>query len=558
MIVLGISDNHDSGAAIVKDGALVAAVNQERIDRVKGSSAFPFDAIDEVMRISGVKTGEVDHIAVGTGFTPSAILRAAPAFHRNAKVGGQFSPLLHGYILYQSAIRATNTQDFELSICKRIIRHKLKSRRLQNVPITLTDHHTAHSEGAYRTQQHDRCLVFTLDAMGDGTTATVSLGQDGQLSQIWRQNGLASVNTFYSRVTQKLGFIANRHEGKVTGMAALATAPIDLVKEMTSLVYFRGDGFSSVSPIKVAHQNDSFWSKLDSYTREEVAASAQLVLEEAVTKWIGHWVKKAKCADIALSGGLFANVKLNQRIAAISTVRSLWVMPHMGDGGLAAGAAMAIGNVKPSLLDTALLGPEYSVRDMYMAIGRGELPQEKPLDPAMRAAQVIADGGVVGCFQGQMEWGPRALGARSIIASPKDSTINDTLNKRLSRSEFMPFAPIIRAEDSDKYLASNTVAFNSSRFMTVSMDATQQLRQDAPAAVHVDNTARPQLVDMTNSPHLYQLLCALEQLGQPPVAINTSFNLHEEPIVCTPSDAVRAFKKASLEALWMGPFFVET
>ena len=225
MIILGIADNHDSGAAVVIDGRLVSAVNQERIDRTKHSGAFPWGAIDEALSIAGVRERDVDRIVVGTAFTPSAALRAMPARHAAAKQGGQFSKWLHRYIVYQSALRGAGMHTFEVDACRRILIRKLGARPFVKASVELMDHHRAHAEGAYRTQSRSECLVLTVDAMGDGTTATVSVGKNGQLDRVWRQSGLASINTFYSRVTEKLGFTALRHEGKVTGLAAYVEPP---------------------------------------------------------------------------------------------------------------------------------------------------------------------------------------------------------------------------------------------------------------------------------------------------------------------------------------------
>jgi len=309
MIVLGIADNHDSGAAVVINGQLLSAVNQERVDRVKSSGAFPWGAIDAALDLAGVKAREVDRIAVGTGFTPSALLRALPGLHSGAKTGGQWSPLLHAYVVYQSILRGTGLHTLEVDASARILKRRLAARPFRDPELVLLDHHRTHAQGAYRTQPRSRCLVLTLDAMGDGTTATASLGNHGQLDLLWRQSGLASVNTFYSRITEWLGFTAIRHEGKVTGLAAYATAPVALLDHLRGRLSFSRGRFSRAPICRFERRDDPFWSVLGRYAREEVAAAAQQVLEEASTAFVRHQIAATGCGHIALAGGVFANVK---------------------------------------------------------------------------------------------------------------------------------------------------------------------------------------------------------------------------------------------------------
>lgn len=566
MIVLGIADNHDSGAAVVIDGELVSAVNQERIDRVKNSGAFPWGAMDAALEAAGITERDVDRIVVGTGFTPSTFLRALPGLHHGAKEGGQFSPLLHAYVVYQTALKATGLHTVEVDTSTRLLERKLRAGRpFTNAHIHVMDHHRAHAEGAYRTQPHDHCLVLTVDAMGDGTTATASIGRDGQLDRLWRQGGLASVNSFYSRVTQILGFKPNRHEGKITGLAAYVPPPPALVAHMQTKVAFKAPGFTRLSSRRTERPDDPFWSEVARWSREEVAAAAQHVLEQAVVQFVQHWVGETGCRNVALAGGTFANVKLNQRINDTGVVDHLWVFPHMGDGGLAAGAALGDVGAAPRLIPHAAWGPSFSRRDMHKALDRGEVAHpdlaSKPVDgipgDVARVADLLAQGKVVARFSGRMEWGPRALCQRSVLARAHDPSINQWLNDKLQRSEFMPFAPVVRAEDAPKYFEGYESAENAARFMTCCFDVTDLFKEHAPAAVHVDGTARPQLVDKETLPDLHAVLTRLGALTGAPVLINTSFNLHEEPIVCTPSDAVRAFQQARLDGLWMGPFVAE-
>jgi len=565
MIILGIADNHDAGAAVVADGELISAVNQERIDRIKHSGAFPWGAIDAALDAAGLRPRDVDRIVFGTAFTPSAALRALPALHQSRKDDGQFSPLLHAYIVYQSALRRSGLHELEIDACRSILSKRLQERRFDGAELHLMDHHEAHAQGAFRTQHRDPCLVLTVDAMGDGTSATAWVGQAGELELRFRQSGLACVNTYYSRITELLGFKPNRHEGKITGLAAYAEPPAELLEHLRQRFRFVGPGFLRMHPTRIDRPDDPFHRGILRWTREEVASAAQRVLEEMVTAFVRYHVKQTGLRDLAVAGGIFANVKLNQRIAELPEVDSLWVMPHMGDGGLAAGAALGSAGATPRRLAHACLGPTFGRRDCSKALERAQLPREEvasrqTLDgvpgDVERVAAVIAGGGAVGRFHAAMEWGPRALGHRSVLAPATDPAVNEWLNERLSRSEFMPFAPVVRAEDAPGYFVGLDKADDAARFMTVCFDCTDTFKKLAPAAVHVDGTARPQVVSASSDPDLHALLTRVGELTGVPVLINTSFNLHEEPIVCTPDDGVRAFVQAKLDALWMAPYVV--
>lgn len=555
MIILGIADNHDAGAALVIDGVLVGAVNQERVDRIKNSSAFPWGAIDQLMTTHGVAYADVDHIVFGSTFTPSAILKQFPHFHQGAKSNGQFSPMLHGYLLYQSALRKGNLHRIEVNLCRQIAERTLKQRPFQNYTLSMLDHHQCHAEAAYRTQDKDTCLVLTLDAMGDGLSATAWRGEGARLHPLWNQSGMSAMSMFYSRVTEILGYKPLRHEGKITGLAALAEAPTALVEHFQQAVRFENGRFNRVNIWKPSTQSDVFWSKCADYSPAEVASAAQLVLERNMCAFVEHWVQQTGLSDVVVGGGVFANVKMNQRLVALDCVDSLWVLPHMGDGGLAVGAALKIAEASPTALPNVYLGFEAPRTDVYKALKRNNL--EYSAADLERIADVLCNGGVVARAGGKMEWGPRALGNRSILAVPNDHTLNDRLNARLQRTEFMPFAPLIRDVDVEKYFTNTEKVGTALRFMTVCTPTTKLFQQYCPAAVHVDWTARPQVLDRQTNPELYDLLTLIEARIGHGVLINTSFNMHEEPIVCTANDAVRAFVASDLEGLWIGDSWAE-
>ena len=558
MLTLGLSDNHDASAAICEDGRLIAACGQERIDRIKNSGSFPWGAIDAVLDASGKRYRDVDQIVVGTAFTPSWLLRKFPRFHHDKKAAnGQFSYLLNAYILYQVGLTKLNAQGLELRLCQNLFEKKMQNRGFDKARVVLMDHHAAHAHSAYRSQSQDEVLVLTIDAMGDGISTSVWRGKNGNIERLFAQSGMAAINTYYSRVTEWLGFKANRHEGKITGLAAYAQTPTELKEHFAKQLRFVGPGFSRQNYFKRQTPTDSFYRVLEKYSREEVAAALQDNLEDAVTALVRHWIDKTGVSHIAVAGGTFANVKMNQRIAQMPEVDSLWVYPNMGDGGLAAGAAMVGSKMRPQAMESAYLGPTASNNEMIRAISRAGLSKKKPKNRAKAIAKLLAQGKVVAHFNGAMEWGPRALGNRSLLVRPDDPSINDWLNQRLDRTEFMPFAPIVRAEKAADFFVGLHKAEEAARFMTVCFDCTDNFKDQAAGVVHVDGTARPQIVHKKDNPELDAILVEFEKQTGLASLVNTSFNLHEEPIVCTPHDAIRAWQGGKLDALAMGPFLVE-
>jgi len=556
--ILGFADNHDSSAAVVVDGKVVAACGQERIDRVKNSGAFPWGAIDAVLDQAGLRYRDIDRVVCGSAFTPSFLLRRFPELHKQRKQGGgQFSYALNLYFAYQSALRNSGLHGLEVEACRKLLADRLEERPFQVTRVDMVDHHTAHAEAAYRTQPRSRCLVVTVDAMGDGQSVTVRSGQDGHLTLLYGQSGLAAINTYYSRTTEYLGFKPNRHEGKITGLAAYAQPPDALLDHYRGLLHFVGPGLSTLNMLARHGPQDAFYRVLERYSREEIAAALQQVLEEALTDLAAHWVAQTGIADVAVCGGVFANVKLNQRIAQLSCVDSLWVYPNMGDGGLAAGGALAAAAPAPKALDTLYLGPSYKQNEIARELNIAGLRPKKPKDLARQVAQLLADGKVVARCAGSMEWGPRALGNRTLFYRPDDPSVNDWLNKRLNRTEFMPFAPCVLAEDAEELFEGYAKAPQAARFMTVCFDAKPPMAALGRGVVHIDGTARPQVVHAEDNPEVHDILRHFRELTGLPALINTSFNLHEEPIVCSPFDAIRAWKQGGLDALAIGPYLVQ-
>ncbi len=557
MRVLGISDNHNAGAALVIDGELRAAVNEERILRQKNALAFPTNAIAEVLRIGKLRPSQIDLIVIAGDITPSFLLRCLPQLHQGAKnQSGQFGVLFSAYTYYQVAARALG---FPYALDRRLSR-SLLTRRLRGMgfacAVRMRDHHLAHAETAFLCGPFDRALVITADAMGDGVTASVRVGHpDGRLETLHEQSGLAALNPYYSRVTQILGFIPNRHEGKVTGLAAYGD-PEKLAPYFRRSLTTRNGRFSGLgNPFR--HTRHFGWYRhLISESKEDVAAACQGVLEDAVTEFVDYWVMRSGLRDVALAGGIFENVKLNQRVRELPSVNRVSIFPNMSDGGLAAGAALGAALARPRPLPTPYLGPSYDEAEIRVALDKHGLSYTQPRDLADAMAALLEQGEVVPRFTGAMEYGPRALGNRTIYFRPDDPSVNDWLNDQLGRSEFMPFAPAVLERAADKCFVGVSGARFTARFMNMCFDCTEYMRKVGSGCVHVDGTARPQIVRQADNPDMHALISAYEKRTGVPVLINTSFNMHEEPIVMTPTDAVRAYLDGGFKYLAIGPFLV--
>ena len=429
-------------------------------------------------------------------------------------------------------------------------------------PVHVIEHHTAHAASAYYGSGWDRCYVVTADGWGEDASATVWDSNDGIGKRIGLTYTFDSLGYFYGSITKALGFRPHRHEGKVLGLAAYCTAP-ESYPEIARMVDCRPDQLRFIGRMEYGlyrphYENPRLEQYVAGFPREDVAAAAQIRLEEVVAQLVdalpGDDIK------IALAGGIFANVKLNQRVAERPRVADVYVFPNMGDGGLSVGAAWHVHHqltgARPEPFGGALLGYEIGTDEIVRELQAGGLDYSEQNDIGTKTAELLGANHVVVRVAGKMEYGPRALGNRSILCHASDPSINDWLNKRLQRSEFMPFAPATLAEHADDCYENIGKARDAARFMAITYDCKPSMREACPAAVHIDGTARPQIVDKAMYPGLHAILTRYCDLTGKTSVINTSYNMHEEPIVCSANEAVRAFKQSGLPYMALGNFLV--
>lgn len=563
MYILGISEiDNDAGAVLLKDSQVVCAANEERFSRIKQHQGFPHRAVEWILKYSGLRLDQIDAMAVA---------KADPAV--NPELFYRVRDLLLKYDYFSKDDPASFlTKCLNLAINKyrnarRSIKlagkmsHEIHEWAVKNgceKKIVHIPHHYAHAACAYWASGFDRALAVTIDGQGEGITSQIYLVQSGEFELLKETYVPDSLGVFYAAVTKALGFIPARHEGKVTGLAAYATADPKLLKEVRRLAFNTPDSsgfrapsvYGSYFKIKILAKR---------YGREQMAACFQQVLEEVAVAYISYYFKRHKIENVVFAGGVAANVKLNQRIHSIPGVKNIFIFPHMADGGLGYGAAQIYyrarsGDKKVCPIQDVYWGPEYSKEEIEAVLKKYGVRYRYSDEIEKEIVDILIQDKVVAHFYGRMEFGPRALGNRSILYPTTNPKVNDWLNRQLKRSEFMPFAPVTLAHQAGRCYKNFAGAEFAARFMTVTMDCTEEMKRLSPAVVHVDGTARPQLITEALHPRFYRILSEYYKRTGIPSLVNTSFNMHEEPIVCSPEDAVRSFLQGNLDSLAIGPF----
>ena len=548
---LGLNYNggHDSSIAIVApDGRPTFACSLERFSRWKQDGRFP----DQLLTL--VNFERISACALPF-YAPDAIPRGPS--------GQEFHAVLHGIAGYPL--------------------HELPDafyRRLNEVPVAkqYVGHQIAHAAAAYYCSGFEEATILTYDAgqyncpwFGGVFDAH---GPSLRPIEYFPSRTNAKIASLYAVVTGLLGFTPRKHEGKVTGLAAFAEPKSVVVRIVCDLLTERyveveasarwSYAFHDTKPPQMGLDLERAARLKELFlgaTQAEVAAALQYVTEEHVLD-IARAIKgTAHTHNLCLSGGLFATVKLNQRLHELWD-GDVFIAPPMGDDGTALGAALYAAFRSPNATfpleprPTMYLGPSFTSYRARDVLNKDGVEFAHVEAPAKTLARLLADGKVVAVFREAMEFGPRALGHRSILAPATRTDMNDWLNRKLHRTEFMPFAPITRIEDADLEYVGWRGAERSAEFMTVTFDVTDHLRKACPAVVHVDGTARPQLVRREVDPFLHELLTEYHALTGLTSLVNTSFNIHEEPIVCTPEEALSGFFQAQLDYLYLEGYLV--
>lgn len=603
MRVVGISPlDKNTYVCLMEDGKIIAAMGEERFSRQKMHAGFPHLALQELFTRYQLTPADIDHVAYAffDAQTEARLMRESQQRYQEKMKKASSADLFKKFrslpayppksfhipglpeeklymkkpwymdLFYTLASKldpfgkAVQQRYFDQWIESAVADHAHYQKELEqglekfglDGKLVRFDHHLCHSANAYYTSGFDEALIVTLDGYGSGLAGSIAVGKNGNIERIHELHYPASLGEFYERVTSSLGFRPGRHEGKIVGLAAY---------DDPNILFGAVSSFFEVKDGDVLYKlpHNIFFSRYlaSHYPKPTIGAAYQKVLEVIACEYVSHYQKQTGLKNLVVSGGVVANVKANQRLYEIPGIEKIFVHPAMGDDGCCVGAALLLTkqhqNLQPFQLRDAYLGPGYTDEELEEALRQEGLTPERPENLAQRVAQLLVDGKIVARFNGRMEYGPRALGNRTIMYHAKDPSINLWLNTQLKRTEFMPFAPATLYEQREKCYKNIEGAAHSAQFMTITFDCTEFMKEQCPAAVHVDGTARPQLVRKEINESFYEIIEAYYQLTGNPSIINTSFNMHEEPIVCTPLDAIRAFKLGHLHYLAMGPFLVK-
>jgi len=551
-LILAIhSGPHDSVATLFDDYDLKAAVQLERLTRVKGDGGKHPDAcIDEVLTIAGATRADVDVISMSRTLLDTKYFRRISGFRW----------------LMDAALRRSRGKNLEY------MTHEMRRYRSRNIDglfdlaafrrdggfrpdtrLHFSNHHEAHALPPLFYSGWDEALLVTADGGGDTVNYSHRSFANGAIKTIYGDDALLftekpvdSLGRAYSAATLALGFRMDRHEGKLTGLAALG----EPVRAAEIGSYFRVDESGRVHSTFAGFSHmKRFMRQLAKTTRrEDLAASIQKVLEDTMLRSVETLLAHYPSKHLGLAGGVFANVRLNRLLAERLGLDEIFIFPAMGDEGLPVGSALIYLQERDGLkswLDRRQpLGPVFLGRDYTSGIdpALAALPTVRRIEaaPVAEAVHRLAQGEIGAIFTGRMEYGPRALGARSILANPSRRETHDMLNQRLARTEFMPFAPVVAAERAADIFDVNAVNARACQYMTIACDVRPQWRDRIPAVVHVDGSARPQTVRREDNPLYYDLVRGFEAATGLPVLVNTSFNVHEEPIVNSPAECAKA------------------
>lgn len=576
MNILGINAYHgNASAAILCDGKLVAAVEEERFNRVKYAAGFPAAAIQYCLKAAGITVEEVDHVAVPRD--PYARLGTKlfyamrmPSFARErAKVLAKFTGIREAL----AAAFGANPEKLPAKF------HRV-------------EHHIAHLASTFFCSPFEEAALLSADGLGDFASSMWGVGLGRRMNIHASIAFPHSLGLYYTAVTQYLGFLKFGDEYKVMGLGAYGQP--EFQKEFRDIVHLNGSGFrlgleyfthhrtgpemawadADKTPVLGKMYSDVMAEKLGpvrdpaapiEQRHKNLACSLQERLEEVYLGMLRRLHEETGIKSVCLAGGVAFNCVANGKILANTGFENVYVHPAAGDAGLAVGAAQfvwhqVLGNPREFVMEHAYWGPEFSPDEVRLAVQKAkfsergcavsELPEEELL---RQTAAIIANGNILGWYQGRAEWGPRALGNRSIVADPRRPEMKEILNRRIKHREiFRPFAPSILAEKTGEWFEQS----HPSPFMTMAYAVRKEMRDKIPAPTHVDGTGRLQTVTPTANPRYWKLIRAFEAQTGVPVVLNTSFN-DNEPIVCKPQEAIDCFNRTQMDALVLGDFLIQ-
>jgi len=571
MYTLGINAVfHDSAACLFKDGKLIAAAEDERFTGIKhgkrpipfSTYELPFHAIAYCLQTAGIHLSDVDHVAYS--FNPYLLIPDDQAsdplitipFHQGiTRNHGEMENPWNN--LFLSAI--INAPGQLTDGYPHHLQKYFRGSRESDWSWHYVDHHLSHAASAYLPSPYLDAAVMTLDGRGELATTTYNIGQDNWLERIGEVNMPSSLGLLYEQVTTYLGFLHSSDEYKVMALASYGKP--EFIKDFREMITLGPGGQYTIANERLEERFGPARLRADEFTGHHfnIARSLQYVLEETVLE-LSSWLHKTSRMDnLCLAGGVALNCVLNARIRDKGPFSNIWVQPAAGDSGTALGAAMWVDHqqrgskVKDFIMDHAYWGPDYSDEEIERFLKWAKVPYHRMEDIAEETASLLAEDKIIGWFQGRMEYGPRALGSRSILASPISPDMQARLNEVKDREDFRPVAPVVLEEDAGEWFENATF----SPFMLFVYDVAADKAEQIPAVKHTDGTARIQTVNAEQHPRYYALLQAFKRKTGVPVLVNTSFNTLGKPIVCSPRDAIGCFWTSPFDALVIGSFLIQ-
>ncbi len=557
MITLGVnySQMHDSSACIVRDGDLLFAVAEERLSRLKHDARFPQLAIQACLDFVGVGADQVDEVCFGWQPISQLYLHDLKLY-----ATGKW-PITYLNVLNSTRYFASlRHQQSGAAPYRRIFgTHKTRFRNVE--------HHLAHALSAYAYSGFKDSAIVVMDGRGAWEATSIWRGDNGRMEHVLTIDWPDSLGLFYAQFTGFLGFVPNSDEWKVMGLAPYGKPDIDLspfidTKAAPYKVHVDrliGNGSTPFAnfPISLGKPREAESEIYELH--KNIAFAVQDKCEEAMMSIVRLAIEKCRSKNLCLAGGVALNSKANGKIMASGIVNDLFVQPAASDDGVALGAALTPfldGGQRLPLkpMRHAYLGPSFDDSAIATALKTYKIRASPLSDPAATAAEFLSQGKILGWYQGRMEFGPRALGDRSILADPRDPEMNIKVNNAVKfREWWRPFAPSFKKEAAPEYLESA----HDSPFMILTAQVRPEKRDIIPSVTHVDGSARPQTVEKEVNPLYYRLIDEFGKHTGVPVVMNTSFNLRGEAIVHTPTDAIRTFFSSGMDALFLGSYLVE-
>ncbi len=569
MNILGISCYyHDSSASLLRDGKIVAAAQEERFTRKKHDTSFPEKAVEYCLKSQNLTIKDIDYIA----FYEKPLLKFERLLYQHL----QYFP--KSYKIFLSNMPSWFNEKLRII---RTIKKKLKYKK----DVLFVEHHMAHAAGSFFPSPFEKSAIITLDGVGEWTTTSYGIGEKNKITLLKDIEFPSSLGLLYSTITAYLGFSVNNSEYKVMGLSPYGDTNRKTnyyYNKLKQVIEIKEDGsyrldmkyftysYKNKMPSKklctlldgkIRHPDEELTKR-----HKDIAAALQLIFEDALFKIANHVYKETKCENLVIAGGSALNSVANGKILKNSPFKKVWSQPDPGDGGTSMGATLFVYNAllnkkRNYILNDPYLGSRYSDEEIKNflkenSIKFSEFKNEKEIAKAV--SKLIFKDNVIGWFQGGMEWGPRALGSRSILSNPTNPKMQEILNLKVKhREKFRPFAPVVCEDDALKYFDCDTPIPRPTDFMLMVYPIKKEWHKKIPSVTHVDGSGRLQSIRRNDNPLYYDLIKEFGKLSKIPILINTSFNIRGEPIVCTPKDAYRCMMGTGIDYLVAGRFLIK-